>query len=307
MSIYTPVQQVELEAFISEYSLGSLVSFEGIEAGVENTNYFVTTSNGQFVLTLVESVSAEQAQRIVAFQSKLAKADLKVAAPVHDNKGNLVGLLNGRPAVIAERLTGKPVEEPTIEQSAAIGLELAKFHTVSAEKSNAETANVIEWCSALFEELKESMGDEDKALIKEFLLRFTNMPWNIFASGSVHADLFPDNALFDGEELKGVIDFYHTINTPFLYDLAVALNAWCYSEEVGCFYPVKEMAMMKSYASIRTLSDDEKNWLKAMRKLAALRFWLSRLKAQIVEREGFVVSTRDPRGKRQLLIHLDAV
>jgi homoserine kinase type II len=307
MSIYTSVEKEQLESFLESYSIGSLVSFKGIEAGVENTNYFVTTSVGEYVLTLVESVNSAKAIEIVGFQAQLAAAHLKVAAPLQNSAGQLVSELNGKPAVIATRLAGEPVVESTIAQSGVMGGELAKFHRVSLENNAAAPSSLLDWCSGVFGEIESFINPEDAALIKDFLLQFSTMPWSSFESGAVHADLFPDNALFVGDKLQGVIDFYHTMNAPFVYDLAVMLNAWCYSEEVGCFYPVKEMTMLKEYEVIRALSDLEREWLKPMRKLAALRFWLSRLKAHYLSRPGAVVSTRDPVGKRQLLLHLDAV
>jgi homoserine kinase type II len=307
MSIYTSVEKEQLESFLESYSIGSLVNFKGIEAGVENTNYFVTTSVGEYVLTLVESVNAAKAIEIVGFQAQLAAAHLKVAAPLQNSAGQLVSELNGKPAVLATRLAGDPVVESTIAQSGIMGAELAKFHRVSLENNAAAPSSLLDWCSGVFGEIESFINPEDAALIKDFLLQFSTMPWGSFEAGAVHADLFPDNALFVGDELQGVIDFYHTMNAPFVYDLAVMLNAWCYSEEVGCFYPVKEMTMLKEYEAIRALSDLEREWLRPMRKLAALRFWLSRLKAHYLSRPGAVVSTRDPVGKRQLLLHLDAV
>ncbi len=307
MSIYTSVEREQLESFLESYSIGSLVSFKGIEAGVENTNYFVTTSVGEYVLTLVESVNSAKAIEIVGFQAQLAAAHLKVAAPLQNSAGQLVSELNGKPTVIATRLAGDPVVESTIAQSGVMGNELAKFHRVSLENNAAAPSSLLDWCAGVLGEIESFINPEDAALIRDFLLQFSTMPWSSFEAGAVHADLFPDNALFVGDELQGVIDFYHTMNAPFVYDLAVMLNAWCYSEEVGCFYPVKEMTMLKEYEAIRALSDLEREWLKPMRKLAALRFWLSRLKAHYLSRPGAVVSTRDPVGKRQLLLHLDAV
>lgn len=304
MSIYTNVSREQLSGYLRQFSVGDLVSFEGIQAGVENTNYFVKTTLGDYVLTLVESVRPEKVGAILDFVALLANQGLKVAKPITSNSGTLVGELNARPAVLTQRLSGAPIHEPTLAQAAVIGETLASFHLAAAEGRSLESASLLQWCSQAFNKAQAALADDETQLISELIRGFENMPWDKFQSGSVHADLFPDNTLFDQETLSGVIDFYHSCNAPFIYDLAVTLNAWCYDESVGCFYPIKEMRLLEAYEQVRRLNDVERFWLPQMRKLAAMRFWLSRVIAKHESRAGDLISVRNPQGKKGLLLNL---
>lgn len=304
MSIFTSVSEADLRSFLSQYSLGELVDFHGIVEGVENTNYFVTTSEGEFVLTLVESLDFEKSHEVQEFVSFLAGRQMKVAEPMKSNSGEVTLTLNSRPAVLSRRLQGEPLVEPSIEQCRVIGSELARMHRTSVDNSLLRKKNLVDWCSQTLTSLSGVMSDSDQSMAIGVIKTFKNIPWYKLPAGPIHADLFPDNALFDGPELQGVIDFYHSCDAPFLYDLAVVLNAWCYSESVGCFYPVKEMAILEAYQQHRSLSPLELEWLKAIRVVAAMRFWLSRSSAHAITKDQQLVTTKDPEGLKMLLLHL---
>lgn len=304
MSIFTPVDEAELRAFLKNYSVGELVSSKGIVEGVENTNYFVTTTQGEYVLTLVESLDFDKASEVQEFVGFLATKQCKVAEPVKSHSGDVALKLNGRPTVLSCRLQGSPVGLPSIEQCSVIGEELARSHRVSVDHSLLRKKNIIDWCISSVESLGDTLSVEDQRFAKGILKTFQNIPWYKLPAGPIHADLFPDNALFDGDKLQGVIDFYHSCDAPFIFDLAVMLNAWCYSESVGCFYPVKEMAILEAYQRQRTLSPIELEWLRAMRVVAAMRFWLSREAAHTHTIDQELVTTKDPHGLKKLLINL---
>ena len=304
MSIFTPVDEAELRAFLANYSVGELVSSKGIVEGVENTNYFVTTTQGEYVLTLVESLDFDRSSEVQDFVVFLAAHQIKVAGPIKSNSGDVTLKLNGRPAVLSCRLKGSPVDIPSITQCHVIGEELGRSHRKSVDHSYLRKKNVIDWCVSCADALGNALSNEDQKLVNSVLKTFKNIPWYKLPAGPIHADLFPDNALFVDDELQGVIDFYHSCDAPFIFDLAVMLNAWCYSESVGCFYPVKEMTILDAYQSQRKLSPIELEWLTAVRVVAAMRFWLSRETAHSQTKDRELVTTKDPQGLKKLLISL---
>ncbi|MBY4675178.1 homoserine kinase [Marinobacterium arenosum] len=301
MSIYTPVERPELEAYLTHYQVGTLQDFRGIEAGVENTNYFVTTSAGEFVLTLVESVSADKLPFILGFVDHLASSGLACAQPIHLNDSALFGQLNNRPAVLMNRLSGAPLDTPTFNQCSTIGATLARSHQLAGELPVDQYVHLHQWCTETAAPILPLLDDADKDLLQHALMDAGQIPWTNLPQGPIHGDLFPDNALFDGERLSGLIDFYHSCSAPFLYDLAVTLNAWCYDEVSGQYDQTKADALLTRYQARRSLSDEEQQWLPAMQQVAALRFWLSRLRDKLFPKDGALVTVKDPAGKRGLL------
>ena len=304
MSIYTVVEHPQLEAYLEQYSMGSLVSFQGIEAGVENTNYFVTTSSGEFVLTLVESVTAEKLPFILGYVAHLSERNIAVAQPILNRQGELFGSLNERPAVFMRRLKGAPLDIPNQAQCSVIGHTLAASHQASAELAHDEYQHIYQWCSEVSARVLPELSDADKHLLQESVLAAGMIPWAHLPQGPIHADLFPDNALFDGDSLAGLIDFYHACSAPYLYDLAVTLNAWCYDEQQQHYDTDKASTLLSSYNAVRMLNEEEQQWLKAMQKVAALRFWLSRLRDKLFPKDGELITVKDPDGKKQLLERL---
>ncbi|MGB0466617.1 MAG: homoserine kinase [Pontibacterium sp.] len=305
MSIYTVINRSQLEAYLTEYEIGTLISFQGIEAGVENTNYFVSTSQGEYVLTLVESVPAEQLSFILGFVSHLGQHDLAVAQPVLNRGGALCGTLNDRPAVFMNRLAGKPLDIPNLAQCAVIGETLATSHRAADALQPEHYQHLYQWCSEASARVLPHMEAQDKHLLQEAVMAAGLIPWTQLPQGPVHADLFPDNALFDGDKLAGLIDFYHACTAPYLYDLAVTLNAWCYDEQKAVYDANKANALLAGYETVRLLNAEEKRWLTEMQKVAALRFWLSRLRDTLFPKAGELITVKDPNGKKLLLQQLN--
>jgi len=301
MSIYTVVERAQLASYLTGYSIGELVSFEGIEAGVENTNYFVTTTEGEYVLTLVESVSADKLPFILGFVAHLSEAGIAVAQPILTNAGELFGELNERPAVFMRRLNGSPLETPNLNQCAVIGETLAQSHLSASELKPDAYQHIYQWCSEVSARVLPELDEASRYQLKEAVLAAGMIPWAHLPSGPVHADLFPDNALFAGDELAGLIDFYHACSAPYLYDLAVTLNAWCYDEQQQHYDQEKAKALLNSYQTVRPLDEEEQHWLNEMQKVAALRFWLSRLRDKLFPKPGELITVKDPAGKQGLL------
>ena len=305
MSIYTVVEHSELNEYLKGYDIGTLTGFKGIEAGVENTNYFVSTTEGEFVLTLVESVSAADLPFILGFVAHLSARGVAVAQPIRNQQGELFGELKQKPAVFMKRLAGGPLDQPDNIQCEVIGQTMAQAHQVATELPADAYQNIYHWCRNLSEKVLPELDEEQAGQLAAAVQAAGDLPWGELPSGPVHADLFPDNALFDGHNLAGLIDFYHACSTAYLYDLAVTLNAWCFDEEKQFYDTDKERLLLAGYESVRLLSDQERQCLPAMKRVAALRFWLSRLRDTLFPKEGELITVKDPEGKRQLLTFLE--
>jgi homoserine kinase type II len=302
MSVYTEVTRDDLITFLESYALGELVSYEGISEGIENTNYFVTTTQGQYVLTLFEQYDFDELGYFLHVMDFFYKHGIPSAHPAADKSGDYLNTLAGKPAALVYRLDGKGVNATATEaQCAAIGHVLAEMHLASSQfgllRLNARGG---QWRQSKGYELMPELDTESAALLKDELDFQSNYADLALPTGVVHADLFRDNALFDGDELKGIIDFYYACDEYLLYDLAVAVNDWCVDDN-GLPHEGRYQALMQAYLSKRELSDTEQaSWNKVLRA-GALRFWLSRLQDKLFPREGELTQIKNPDAFLKLL------
>ncbi len=301
MSVYTPVARDELEAFLQNYSLGELVDFEGISAGIENTNYFVTTRDQRMVLTLFENHSAEELVYFLDLMAFLAEHEIPSAHPLADNNGNYLRELNGKPAALVMRLSGRGIEDTTGEQCAALGHALAQLHLAGQSfPSHRDNDRGPHWWHTTRDAVFQHLNPEDQALLDEELAFQLSHRFDTLPRGVIHADLFRDNALFDGNTLTGLIDFYYACNDVLLYDVAVTVNDWC-GAEGGAIDEAKARAMLGAYQQVRPISEAERQAWPMMLRAAALRFWLSRLQDLHFPREGELTHIKDPNAFRAIL------
>lgn len=301
MSVYTIVEKEQLESFLTHYSLGELVGYEGISDGIENTNYFVTTTEGQFVLTLFESLSKEELPYFLDMMAFLSEHGIPSAHPQPDDQGNYLRTLNDRPATLVNKLQGKGVKESTRNQCKAIGSMMAKMHLAGQDfPLHRDNSRGPLWWHITAKRLAPHLSASEASLLKNELdfqdsLRSAHLP-----RGIIHADLFRDNALFIGDELHGLIDFYYACNDVLIYDLAVALNDWCGNND-GSLDEEKSEAMLQGYTATRPLLDLEWEMWPAMQRAAALRFWLSRLQDKHFPRPGELTHIKDPNYFKQVI------
>lgn len=290
MAVYTHIDKDEIKAFLRPRDLGDYISHEGIVQGVENTNYKLTTTIGVFILTLIEKRTApEDLPFIFSFVKHLKKTGLNVPDTLAE------GMIAGKPAAIIRFLPGKDVPDATITEDhcAQVGSILAWMHKAS-ETFKGERANPVgpkQWQS-MFDAL---VGKIDKTLedvIARELAACACDDWHALPRGAVHVDLFPDNVFFDQGKLSGVIDFYFSCISAYVYDTAIVLNAWCYddkaNERPGC---VK--AFLDAYESVRPLNDEERTKFPALRRAAALRFLMTRLYDWIFTPKDATVNKKD--------------
>lgn len=279
MSVFTPLERAELEAFLAPYGLGRLLDFQGIAAGVENSNYFISLEQGEFVLTLIERGPLADLPFFLQLLERLHQAQLPVPFAIATTQGETLRQLAEKPALLQPRLPGKHVLQPNAQHCAEIGRWLARLHTTT-QREPLERASDRGLAWMLEEGPLQAMQLEGDALqllrlaledARELSAHLPQLP-----RANLHADLFRDNALFDGNHLSGVIDFYNACSGPMLYDLAIALNDWCLDEQDG-LDPQLTQALLGAYAALRPFTRTEASAWPLMLRVACLRFWLSRL------------------------------
>ena len=298
MSVYTPVTESELNHFLKQYDIGELQRLEGISAGIENTNYFVDTTQGRYVLTLFEHHSKAELSYFLALMETLANAGVPTAKPIKQKTGDILSILNGKPASLVTRLKGETLlkQEPNFAQCEAIGTALAKMHIAAQDfPQQRKPDRGFEWRKQAGEELlqQNKLTSADKQILETELQAQEAIDYKRLPSGVIHADLFRDNAMFDGDTLSGIIDLYYACNDNFLFDIAVVANDWCYHPD-GSINEQKLSIFLNAYHRVRPLSQDEHRYWFAMLRAAALRFWLSRLKDKLSPREGEITQVKNP-------------
>jgi homoserine kinase type II len=304
LSVFTPVTESQLGAWLKSYSVGALATLEPIAAGIENTNYFVTTSQGRYVLTLFERLPAAELRFYLELMAHLARHGIPCPAPIADLADRYLSQLNGKPAALVTRLPGSSIGRPGEAECAELGALLARLHLAGRSYAGyLENPRGAKWWRLAARDLQGQLAPQDGALLEAELAfqsqhRFAELP-----RGPVHADLFRDNALFEGGRVSGVIDFYFAGVDCLLYDLAVCANDWCLMEpqrdrrlDAG-----RTHALLAAYHALRPLGPAEAAAWPAMLRAAALRFWLSRLHDYHLPRTGALVSVHDPAHFRALL------
>ncbi len=298
MAVYTDVAAEEVAAFLSAYDLGDLLAYKGIAEGVENSNFLLHTSRGYFILTLYEKrVAANDLPFFLGLMEHLAARGLTCPQPVKNRKGETLGRLAGRPAAIVTFLDGMWIRRPTATHCAGLGHALAELHLAGADfgMKRANALSVQGW-RTLYETAKTRADGVQAglhaAIAAELDVLEESWPRDL-PQGVIHADLFPDNVFFLGDQLSGLIDFYFACTDTLAYDVAICLNAWCF--ELDHSYNVtKGRALLQAYASKRKLSAAERAALPLLARGAATRFLLTRLVDWLEVPAGALVRPKDP-------------
>lgn len=301
MSVYTTISEEALKTFLSHYDVGELKQFEGILAGIENTNYFVDTTKGRFVLTIFEQLVWDELPYFLDIMAFLAEHEVPSAHPIADRQGDYLRRLQEKPAALVERLEGGGVDHPNQTQCAEIGTALGRMHAMAHNfEGQRENPRGLNWCQTSSSQLKEKLSAEDQALLADELTTQHALARSTLPQGVIHADLFRDNALFIDDHLTGIIDFYYACNDALLYDVAVTCNDWC-TEATGGINETRYHALLNHYQQQRPLSETEQKAWPIMLRAAALRFWLSRLLDLHFPRPGEMTQTKDPETFKAIL------
>ena len=298
MAVYTDVTSEELNEFLGHYDIGELLSYKGIAEGVENSNYLLHTTKGSFFLTLYEKrTSVDDLPFFLGLMAHLATHGITCPQPVPMLDGETLGTLAGRPAAIIDFLEGVWPRKPNAAQCAEIGAALAKLHLAGRDfgMSRANALTVRNW-RPLFDQAADR-ADSAQPELRAFLaaeLDFLEANWPTdLPRGVIHADLFPDNALFLGDRLSGLIDFYFACNDIFAYDVAICLNAWCFEPDHS-LNVTKARAFLGAYERERPLSELERAALPLLARGAAMRILLTRLVDWFNVPPGALVRPKDP-------------
>jgi len=280
MAVYTEVADEELEAFIASYAIGALTSCKGIAEGVENSNYLIHTEAGRYILTLYEKrVAPQDLPYFLALMEHLAARGINCPLPVRDREGRTLRQLAGKPSALITFLDGISVRRASIEQCASLSQALARLHVAGESFPMRRTNNLsLTGWAPLFNAIADRANGIIPGLAGEIGRELTELAqhWPAgLAEGVIHADLFPDNVLFLGAQVSGLIDFYFACNDMLAYDIAICLNAWCFEADAS-FNITKARALLQAYESVRPLSDAELDALPTLARGAALRFLLTR-------------------------------
>ncbi len=304
MSVFTKVSHTQLRRFLKQYPLGPLIGFQGIGEGVENTNYFVDTEDGRWVLTLFERLNYADLPFFLGLMDHLASRGFVSAMPARTHDGRNLVTLNGKPAALTRRLVGQSVLFPTLEQCRQVGRALGELHVAARSYAgHCDNSRGALWREQTGRLLARKTREASiRKLIDDELAQQMSIELASLPQGVIHADLFRDNVLFVEDRLTGVIDFYYACNDALLYDLAVTVNDWCF-EANGQLNPARWDAMVSAYRSRREFADGETAAWPLVLRAAALRFWLSRLYDWTFPREGDVVHIKDPEQYRRILAY----
>ena len=316
MAVYTEVSSKDARELLRRLQLGKLLALQGIEGGIENTNYFVTAEAGEYVLTLFERLTHAQLPFYLHLMHHLAHAGIPVPDPQADKYGEILHQVAGKPAALATKLRGKSQLAPQPPHCAAVGNMLARMHLAARDYERQQpNLRALPWWNETVPVVLPHVQPEQAALLTSELAYQNHVAagsaYAALPRGPIHADLFRDNVMFEGTELTGCFDFYFAGVDTWLFDLAVCLNDWCVDLPTGRHDEERAAALLAAYQAVRPLTAAERELLPAMLRAGALRFWLSRLWDFYLPRAASMLKAHDPahfervlRGRVQHPVHL---
>ena len=300
MAVFTEVSDKAAQALLKRMSLGDLVSLRGIAGGIENTNYFLTTTQGEYVLTLFERLRADQLPFYLYLMKHLAQAGIPVPDPQADTKtGDILLQVQGKPAAIVNKLRGSSQLAPQVAHCQSLGAVLAQMHLAGQDYPRQQpNLRGLPWWNETVPVVLPHLDAPAAELLKSELAYQNHIAassaYTALPRGAVHADLFRDNAMFDGDTLTGIFDFYFAGTDTWLFDIAVVINDWCIDLASGEMDQPRADALLAAYQAVRPLAAAERQLLPAMLRAGALRFWISRLWDFYLPREASMLTPHDP-------------
>lgn len=299
MAVFTPLDANDVETLLADFDLGTLTDLQGIASGIENTNYFVTTTAGAYVLTVFERLHADQLPFYLGLMHHLAAHAVPVPDPIADRSGQVLRTLKGKPAALVTRLRGHSVLAPTAAHCAQIGDCMARMHLAAIDYPGKQpNLRGLSWQREVAQTLQPHLDGPQRELLNAELAQQTTISqsaaYTMLPRSAVHADLFRDNALFENDALSGVFDFYFAGVDTWIFDIGVALNDWCIHLEDGSFDTARRDALLDAYTMVRQLTPAETALLPFALRAAALRFWVSRLADIHLPRDAHLLQPHDP-------------
>jgi homoserine kinase type II len=299
MAVFTPVTLDDLTQWIPPFSLGKALAIRGISSGIENSNFFINTERGEYVLTVFEKLSFEQLPFYLELMRHLAQRGVLVPEPIANLQGQILNPLHGKPAAIVTKLEGDCQLAPAAVHCAEVGAMLAKMH-LAAQDFPIRQPNLrgLPWWRETTPVVLPYLPEDRQQLLRsEMAFQETfaaSETYRQLPNGPVHADLFRNNVMFDGDRLTGFFDFYFAGCDTWLFDLAVTVNDWCIDLADGQLDIARVRAMLDAYHAVRPFSAAERDAWQAMLRAGALRFWLSRLYDFYLPRAAEMLTPHDP-------------
>lgn len=303
MAVFTIVSDDNAHTLLNDYSIGELVSLRGIAAGIENTNYFLSTTAGEYVLTIFEVLTFEQLPFYIELMHHLANRGVPVPQPQTRRDGSRISRFLNKPASIVSRLPGGYEPSPNRLHCALAGETLARAHLAGQDFPIYQpNLRGLDWWLETAPTVKHFLAAQQARLLQntldEQVIANSQSEWIALPRGPSHCDLFRDNVLFDGTNehphMGGIIDFYFAGCDAWLFDVAVSINDWCIERPSGRLIPDLADAWLRSYANVRPFTDAERACWQVMLKGAALRFWISRLYDFYLPRPAQTLKPHDP-------------
>jgi len=307
MAVYTQVTFDEASALIERLGLGPLTALESVRSGIENTNYFLETPQGAWVLTLFERLTEAELPFYLHLMKHLAGRGIPVPEPQADAAGALLHILKGKPAAVVDRLPGHHHLAPDNAHAATVGRVLARMHLAVADFGLRQpNLRGLDWIAETVPVVLPFLDPAQAALIEDELAFQRHLAASPACStlprGVIHADLFRDNVMFEGDRLTGLFDFYFAGVDSFLFDIAVCLNDWCIDLESGRLVEERAAAFVAAYDAVRRLESIELRLMPALMRAAALRFWTSRLWDLHLPRRAALLTAHDPAHFERVLL-----
>ncbi len=299
MAVFTPVSLDDLRNWIKPFPLGEALAIRGISSGIENSNFFITTTSGEYVLTIFENLSFEQLPFYLHLMRHLATRGVLVPEPIPNDKGDILNALHGKPATIVTKLEGSWQMHPQPVHCAAVGSMLAKMHLAARDfPLHQPNLRSLDWWNATTPLVLPFLTPERTHLLQaEMHFQQAFYGSHLYAQlpqGPIHADLFRNNVMFVGEQLGGFFDFYFAGCDTWLFDVAVTMNDWCIDLDTGVPDVARVRALLDAYHAVRPFSEHEHQAWLAMTRAAALRFWISRLYDFYQPRAAEMLTPHDP-------------
>jgi|TARA_B110000438_G_C15750018_1_gene622506 homoserine kinase type II len=301
MAVYTKLKKENIEEILSNYSIGSLKEFKGIEEGIENTNYFLIVDSKKYILTIYEKrVRKKDLPFFSQLMSSLNKSGFKCPVPIESNDKKTIINYRNKNLMIVSFLEGKSKNILSPADCRSIGLEVAKMHEITKNFKIQRKNNLsIDSWRKIFEQVKDKCVQihRDLPLLIESNLKDVEKNWpKDLPKGIIHADLFTDNIFFKDNKFSGIIDFYFSCNDFYALEIAICFNALCFDGPKNnlSFNVTKAINFMNGYNQFRKINDHEKKYIKVLSQGSALRFLLTRVFDALNSVEGAIVKVKDP-------------
>ena len=299
MAVFTPVSLNDLIEWIKPFPLGQVLAIKGISAGIENSNFFITTEAGEYVLTIFENLNFEQLPFYLYYMRHLAQRGILVPEPIPNQRGDILHSLHGKPASIVTKLEGDWQANPQVVHCAEVGRMLAKMHLAGHDfPMHQPNLRSLDWWNATTPLVLPFMSERNQHLLQAEMhfqqAFFASAIYQQLPQGPIHADLFRNNVMFKGEQLTGFFDFYFAGCDTWVFDVAVTVNDWCIDLDTGCLDQARLHALIAAYQSVRPFHQAEQTAWQPMLRAAALRFWISRLYDFHLPRSAEMLTPHDP-------------